>query len=1191
MLNKSQRKFKGFSPNPYNIKPIWINRIGDGTNTNASTSNFFEDKYNLSATDSENSIYVIMKYTGSGDIYNYTKETPNHLVTSGVTLTNVGIDNGSILIKYNQHGKFIWKIRINSNTFEPSNITVDSEDNIIIVGKYSDTVNIYNIDGTLATTKEIDAGNNILMSKFSKTGTHYWSIIIGNGNVITTIYTDSNNNIYIGIMYISTLNIRDTSDILISVIQQINGYTHVIVSYDKNGTYNTNIRIVSDYKGYIGGIKKSSTGDIYITGQVSNTMLFYDASDNLMATISGYSGYWTFISKFTDFTTHVWTSAINGTGGGEGKDIIIDSSDNVYIVGNSISATLRFYNTSNASIITIATGDLSGNSKGFLCKYNTSGIPQWATMMRGSSNIYMTRITKKSTSLVIGGYRYGSMDIYNASDNTLPVTTVNYYADTHIGYTDTDSHVIEYDLNGNYKWVIVNQPYSFICGLSVDSFDGIVEIICNSNTPDLELYDSKQLLSLSTNNEGGNNTIFIVKYADGTYNVPESGDVDGYILNSIRQAYHGATMSYNGSVLDIGTTGTYNFNVYDLPANTELNHYDLRMTFTIASDSVLTNYKFIVGLIDTVNIGITDGLGDVFKISFYLKVYDKLTDSLVTDFSNLPLGGLNLKLSVPSASPATQLVIYKFDTVNTELIKTLITTAVYNSMTNTYDFILVTNSTYGGGGEPHIRPIIRRHNQRKWYDLPDIDGSCWRLIEYDDLIVNCSTKKLKFTDFPEYVHILNKKDKVHRDEVLHLENLTYFDELYIKYKDNELVIDVDSHNYFSNFDEISESITIHQDIKAYKGNLSLPSSLKYTKTDTSKYMRIKINMDNNEYINIEVYSDLTCDDRSNVRIGDTNIDLFSIRGCFYAEDDLVILDGLDDVIKTDMLLSNHKKIRRIKSKFITDEILKKLKNIKKKQKLNDHISSNMLRQLKDLDNIVHEPINKKQRQPRSNINITSDTLRQLREIEDCDSYESTYKRIKLPKSVENITYEMIKELRDENKYIINIEPEKKKQKFPKIVDAISADMLKKYKEERETITQVIKPTEIKRKLKVARSNIILSSKKLKDLKDDRKKDLEVCHSTFHVKRKNRPYKTEQVSCELLKTNKEDRDINILANQSKMTIQIKKNDFIIESGKGVKNISSENIDDKILNLQYMIGDNISDIDKQIFELEKKIKSFK
>jgi len=122
------------------------------------------------------------------------------------------------------------------------------------------------------------------------------------------------------------------------------------------------------------GVAVDSAGNIYVTGYHTSGLDFGGG-----ITVADEGGTGMFIAKYNSAGVIQWASGPTGAGDDQGRDIAVDSSNNIYVTG---------YHTSGLDFgggITVAD---EGGTGMFVTKYNSAGAVQWATGPIGAGNDY-----------------------------------------------------------------------------------------------------------------------------------------------------------------------------------------------------------------------------------------------------------------------------------------------------------------------------------------------------------------------------------------------------------------------------------------------------------------------------------------------------------------------------------------------------------------------------------------------------------------------------------------------------------------------------------------------------------------------------------------------------------------------------------------------------------------------------------
>lgn len=284
----------------------------------------------------------------------------NSTLSGSNSFTSIAIDSSSnsyvvgnnltgfYVAKFNSSGSLVWKTYTGSPSSSViyKDLIVDSLGNVYVVGDYESGM----MSGFMVISKFNSSGAFIWNRSISSTGTAYSygeSIAIG---PLGDIYAS-------GTIIEATITRFDSSG------------NNVWTSYFETPTTRENFE----------GVAVDSSGDIYVTGMFDDT----GVKDILLA-------------KYNSSGSQLWNKTFSEGGSDHPKDIVLDSSSNIFI-----------------------TGDIGGNF--YVAKYNSSGSPLWnitdsngdhatSIAIDSSSNIYVTGSS-------IGGDYYTAK--YNSSGSRI----------------------------------------------------------------------------------------------------------------------------------------------------------------------------------------------------------------------------------------------------------------------------------------------------------------------------------------------------------------------------------------------------------------------------------------------------------------------------------------------------------------------------------------------------------------------------------------------------------------------------------------------------------------------------------------------------------------------------------------------------------------------------------------------------
>ena len=224
------------------------------------------------ALDSFGNAYVIGTYNNGGTFTAFGGST-------SVTLPTSGESGNTFLVKYTTHGEPVWARAMNgTNTNMSFGISLDSSNNIYMVGRYAGTLVIRNADNsTFLSSAGPGTQWDIGLIKYDSDGTPQW-------------------------------------------LRRIGG-----LGYDQGL-----------------GVAADSTGNVYITGASDNTVIIYEGNGDRPATttfttLANTGSEDGLIVKYTTTGTPVWAARISGTGSELGRAIAVDPTGNIYASGSYTS--------------------------------------------------------------------------------------------------------------------------------------------------------------------------------------------------------------------------------------------------------------------------------------------------------------------------------------------------------------------------------------------------------------------------------------------------------------------------------------------------------------------------------------------------------------------------------------------------------------------------------------------------------------------------------------------------------------------------------------------------------------------------------------------------------------------------------------------------------------------------------------
>ncbi len=474
---------------------------------------------NSQTMDNDGNIYIVGEYFSSSSIILKDVSGNTH-VNSNVSLPST-IGTSGFTVKYNSSGIVQWATNFStSRTVYKSDIALDSNGNIYVVGKYtsSDIVTLKNASGNTQVDSNVTLPISGLLSasgfiiKYNSSGLVQWATAIGNikSEYINKVILDSDNNIYITGSYNINSNIilknvfgntQVNSDVTLPYVN-VSYISAFVIKYNSSGLVQWATTIDGLNGNYGNNIALDSDNNIYVTGRYNSSANFplknasgtTQVNSNVM--LPGTSSQSGFIIKYNSSGLVQWATNIDGVSTEIASGISVDSDNNIYIGGR--------YNSSSNFTLKNASGTTQVNSNvtlpgvpsqaGFIIKYNSSGLVQWATNIDGSGIdfLYGTSIDYDNNIYIIGTYISSSnFALKNASGTTQVNSNV-----TLPGTSSQSAFIIKYNSSGLVKLAtrISNNVLPMTCKSCLfKNGDLIVNFgIATSNitSSDITIYDS-----------------------------------------------------------------------------------------------------------------------------------------------------------------------------------------------------------------------------------------------------------------------------------------------------------------------------------------------------------------------------------------------------------------------------------------------------------------------------------------------------------------------------------------------------------------------------------------------------------------------------------------------------------------------------------------------------------------------------
>lgn len=258
-------------------------------------------------------------------------------------------------------------------------------------------------------------------------------------------------------------------------------------------------------------------------------------------TLSNNGEYDGFIAKYNSSGVCLWAKKIGGTKSDSVRNINIDKNNNIYVIGDFSSDTLYFNNGKSLNMIT----DFSKDA--FLAKFDSNGVCQWAERIAGKYTDDGIGITVDNFSniYVTGEYRFSDTIYFNNG-----IQIINEMSERNV-------YLAKYNSNGVCQWAerIAGDKNDYVQSITIDN-NGSIYLTGNfvSDT----LYFNNSIFLKNTNKDYTD--IYIAKYnSNGICQwVDKIGGTNNEYVNCIKSdknnniyltGYFGSnTLTFNNSI-------------------------------------------------------------------------------------------------------------------------------------------------------------------------------------------------------------------------------------------------------------------------------------------------------------------------------------------------------------------------------------------------------------------------------------------------------------------------------------------------------------------------------------------------------------------------------------------------------------------------------------------------------------------
>jgi hypothetical protein len=451
--------------------------LDPGPGTNIKTSNGLNDVYLAKFTSSGNLMWV-NSFGGTGIDMPHTviNDDSNNILLCGYFSTTCDFDPGAgatvktsnggrdaFIAKYDQNGNFQWVVTYGADSLDDAfNLNVDAIGNVYWTGLMEGTV-------TVGSSTFTTQGEDIILGKISPTGQVLWVKQMGGSGIDagTGIMVDNNGDLITSGYFQTTVDFDPNAGV--SILASSGGTDSYFGKYDTNGN-SIWIKKIGGPSGDIaapGGITIDNLNNIYFAGNAGANCDYDPGAGTVTHTMNGTTDW--FIAKYDNNGNHLLSFTVGGTGQDQAHRLVTDNQQNIYVTGWFRESANFNPNGTALNLVGNCTG---GGHDGYIAKYNSSGICQWAKqfggVVNGTDQLSLgTSVKLLNQQQVVFGGRFHGNNAF-ASIPYSPPTNCNGSSDLFICLLDSDGNfqnpLSTFDINQqiNFFKIYPNPTSDFI---------------------------------------------------------------------------------------------------------------------------------------------------------------------------------------------------------------------------------------------------------------------------------------------------------------------------------------------------------------------------------------------------------------------------------------------------------------------------------------------------------------------------------------------------------------------------------------------------------------------------------------------------------------------------------------------------------------------------------------------------------
>lgn len=304
---------------------------------------------------------------GAGNTYTTGYYSTTVTFGNNTTLSSAGTSD-IFVTKTGLSGNIVWAVSAGGTGPDRGlSIKSDAAGNTVVTGFFSGTA-------TFGSVSLISAGNeDVFIAKYDNSGTLLWAKRAGGpgSDIGNAVNIDNNGNVLVTGQFMNTAQFGSTT--LTSQGGSIDVFT---AKYDASGNFVWVEQGAAPQTDRGLDVAADGAGNVYVTGQFSDTILFGQVHNNNMLNAI-------FLIKYNSAGVEQWFVRIGGGSINIAYGIAVDNNNDVYLTGD-FGGNLLFFTNPFFTLTPVNTENI------FLAKFSSSGALLWADA-EGSASAVSSR--------------------------------------------------------------------------------------------------------------------------------------------------------------------------------------------------------------------------------------------------------------------------------------------------------------------------------------------------------------------------------------------------------------------------------------------------------------------------------------------------------------------------------------------------------------------------------------------------------------------------------------------------------------------------------------------------------------------------------------------------------------------------------------------------------------------------------